>query len=299
MKNIRRSCIFFLGLGLLVSLPKAIAHPQHCDREEFATRYVTSYLQATPLTEREIERTIAHLETLTEAECQQRGAIALLRVVMGNPIGYKVAATSKKVQEIVGSDRPLVGVLLAEMLLHNGATIAVNSGGSLIYEVDLLVTVGDERINEAETIADVAAHLQNIIPFIEVPDLMLPRGSSLSPELLVAMNVGVRWGVKGEEIPVQATPEFIEALAQMTVTLENASGEILTEAQGRDILGHPFNSVLFLVKHLRDRGKRLKAGDVISLGTFGRFHFAASGEWGIARYQGLPGGDRTVEVFFE
>ncbi len=297
MRNYR-SLFSFLVFCCAFAVPKAIAYPESCDREEFATRYVESYLQANPLNEIEVERAIANLETLSEAECQQRAAIALLTEEMGKPIGYKVAATSPKVQEIVGSDRPLVGVLLEEMLLPNGATIAVNSGGNLIYEVDLLVTVGDEGINEAETIAEVAANLTNLIPFIEVPDLMLPRGARLSGELLVAMNVGARWGVRGEEIPVRATPEFIEALGKMKVTLENGRGEILTEGRGSDILGHPFHSVLFLVKELRDRGQSLKAGDVISLGTFGRFHFAAPGERGIARYEGCPGGDRRVRVFF-
>jgi 2-keto-4-pentenoate hydratase len=39
------------------------------------------------------------------------------------------------------------------------------------------------------------------------------------------------------------------------------------EGYGRDILGHPFNSVAWLATHLASRGGSLKAGEVVMTGS--------------------------------
>jgi 2-keto-4-pentenoate hydratase len=39
------------------------------------------------------------------------------------------------------------------------------------------------------------------------------------------------------------------------------------EGHGRDILGHPFNSVAWLATQLNSRGERLKAGQVVMTGS--------------------------------
>jgi 2-keto-4-pentenoate hydratase len=39
------------------------------------------------------------------------------------------------------------------------------------------------------------------------------------------------------------------------------------EGHGRDILGHPFNSVAWLATQLASRGERLKAGQVVMTGS--------------------------------
>lgn len=44
MNNVRRFLFCFFLFGSIAFPAKAIAHPQHCDREEFASRYVASYL---------------------------------------------------------------------------------------------------------------------------------------------------------------------------------------------------------------------------------------------------------------
>ncbi len=268
-----------------------------CQAEDFAAAYVRAYEEGKPLANP--EEVAADIETISLAHCHQLEVVGLLRESLGSPIGYKVAFTSKTARQQSGIASPLVGILLEEMILPDGATIATNSGSKLVYELDLLVEVGSDRINEAKTIEDVARHLKSVRPFIEVPDLMLPPGSQLTAPLLVAMNAGARWGVAGKPVPVEANEEFLAAIGDLKVKMYDGSGVLLTEANGKDILGHPFNSVLFLLETLRERGEYMFAGDVISLGSFGRFHFAQPGKKAIALYRGLPGGTMTVLVKFE
>ena len=44
-------------------------------------------------------------------------------------------------------------------------------------------------------------------------------------------------------------------------------GAVFGEGHGRDILGHPFNSVAWLATQLNARGEGLKAGQVVMTGA--------------------------------
>ena len=285
------SLIFFLGIE------NVLAKVKKCNPKDFALNYVRAYNLARPL--EQADRAANTINSMAIARCQQAEAIKLLKSNLGEKIGYKVAITNKKAQQQTGIPSPIVGVLLEKMLLPNGSNIAINSGGRLIYEVDFLVKIKSENINNAETIMDVARNLEAVYPFIEVPDLMLPQGSKFTGSLIVAMNVGARWGVVGQPISVRAEREFLRALGDMRVTMYDQSGKLLTEARGKDILGHPFNSVLFLVRKLHQRGEKLQPGDLVSLGTFGRFYDAKPGTSAIAVYQGISERPATVSVKFK
>lgn len=44
-------------------------------------------------------------------------------------------------------------------------------------------------------------------------------------------------------------------------------GIVIGEGYGRDILGHPYNSVAWLATQLASRGERLKAGQIVMTGS--------------------------------
>ena len=58
------------------------------------------------------------------------------------------------------------------MLQQDGAEIALDSATSLLVELDLLARVKSVEINEAESVEEVARHIDAIIPFIELPDAL-------------------------------------------------------------------------------------------------------------------------------
>ena len=286
-----------LLLPLTVISTPAIASPTSCKPEEFAREFVTAYLEAQPLTVS--ETTLTALPTLDIAECQQDWALEQLTPTLGDPIGYKVAATSAAAQTQIGSDSPLPGVFFSGAILPDGSEIAADSGGRLVYELDLLVRVGSDDIVNAETIEEVAAALEAVIPFIEVADLMVTPGSTITAPLLVAMNAGARWGVVGEEIPVGEPDKIVSDLEVMQVELADNSGDVLVEARGSDLMGHPLHAVLFLIEEAKRRGWEITAGDVISVGSFGRFAPVEPGLAVRATYRGLPGGEAQVSTSFK
>ncbi|WP_456410144.1 2-keto-4-pentenoate hydratase [Oceanithermus sp.] len=208
------------------------------------------------------------VQTIDEGLSFQAAFVQGLEPIMGQPVGYKVGLTSKPVQQKFGVDQPLRGVLLERMLLPSGATVPAKFGAVPIVEGDLLVRVKDEGINQARTPEEVLAHLDAVIPFIELPDLVLKKGEPLNGATITAINVGARLGVMGRPIPVENTPEFAEALGSMQVYVMQ-DGRLVLKAPGSAILGHPLNAVVWLVQDLAREGKGLKAGDLVSLGSFG------------------------------
>lgn len=210
--------------------------------------------------------------------------------------GYKVGLTDRKAQEMFGISQPLVGVLFKQMLQQDGAEIALDSATSLLVELDLLARVKSAGINQAVSVEDVARHIDAIIPFIELPDALFRLDGGNAAALLIAGNVGARWGVAGIPATVVDAQDLVERLPSMTFRLTADTGEVLREGQGDRILGHPLNSILYLLEELRLRNETLKQGDLISLGAIGGPVKADQGRRYTAEYSGYGEKIFTVSV---
>jgi len=235
--------------------------------------------------------------SLRDGECGRQRLVERMESSENRVIGYKAGLTNRAVQEQFGVASPVRGVLLEKMLLADGADVAADFGARPMYEPDLLVVVKDATIHQAKTHLEVLRSLSLVIPFIELPDLVVAEGEKLSAPLIVSLNVGARLGVVGKGIPAQATPEFAAALAAMRVVVTDQGGKELGSGKGVAILDHPLNAVLWLVQDLEKSRIRLKAGDMLSLGSFTAPLRPRPGLAVTVRYEGLPG-NPVVSVRF-
>jgi 2-keto-4-pentenoate hydratase len=259
-----------------------------CPSDEAVDAFVADWKAGTPT------KPIAVDATMADALCAQQKVVARLREDLGAPVGYKAGLTSQAVQARFGVDQPVRGVLLEGMLLENGATVPASFGARPVFEADLLVVVADDGINQATTPAEVMPHISEVIPFIELPDLVLAEGEPMSGPILTAINVGARQGVLGRRIAVEPSDAFLQSLADMKVKVTDAGGKELAAAKGSAVLGHPLNSVIWLI----DDGVTLEPGDYVSVGSIGPLMPTAAGLTATATYQGLPG-DPQVTVSFD
>ena len=236
--------------------------------------------------------------SLEDGYCAQGKYLQLLEKELGARAGYKAGLTNLALQERFGAAEPVGGVLFKSMLLPSGSEVAAESGVRMAYEADLIVTVADERINGARTPEEAVRYLGEVVPFVELLDLVLADGEPLTLATIVGYNVMSRSGVVGEGIPVEPTPAFVEALGNMEAVMVDETGREIERAESSAILGHPLNVVLWLVEHVNARGQSLRAGDVLSLGTMGTFRPLEAGRTVTVRYTGLPGGDSEAVVTF-
>lgn len=231
--------------------------------------------------------------SMADAVCGRDLLVAELAKTQGKLVGYKAGLTNKAVQQRFGYDAPVRGNLYARMLLQDGAEVPAKFGARPVFEADLVVEVKDEGINSARTPAEVLAHVSNIIPFIELPDLVLDPRETLNGAAIAAINVGARLGVLGKPIPAEAG--HLEPLAKMVVVMKDEAdasapgGKELGKGPGAAILDHPLNAVIWIAQDLAKSGGKLRAGDLLSLGSFTPLVPPKPGMAIRVSYEGFPG----------
>ncbi len=245
--------------------------------------------------QRRVSKAFGNDISVADAECAKQKLGKKLPIVLGAPIGYKAAFTNPAVQQRFGVDGPRWGYMFDRNMVDIIAVLPHDFGARSQYEADLIVEVKDAGLADAKTPLEALSHLESVVPFIELPDLMLE--GQFSGNRFTAVNVGFRGGVTGEEVPVQTTQAFADAMASMTIVMvDEADGnKELGRAKGSAIMGHPLNAAIWLAKNLKQAGITLKKGDLLSLGSLIPAQATKPGMRVRVQYIGLPG-DPSVSV---
>lgn len=272
--------LFSLPLALCLSLA-ANTSQAACPSDEAVAAFASNILANRPST------LIEGMTSLEDGFCAQAKLVRLLSLHWGRPVGYKVGLTAPPAQQMFGINHPVRGVIFENTVrLRSGAEVPAAFGASPQVEADFLFRVRDASINDAwrDHMALLRA-LEVAIPYIELPDTFI--SGRLDAPNLIAMNVAARLGVLGEPIPVEATQDFADRLASMTVVMTDDTGRELARTPGRAVLGHPLNVVAYLIEDLRREGRRLQPGDLLSVAGYSPPLAVTAGRTYTVRYEGL------------
>jgi len=282
-------------IALLLGVACATSAQAECLSDAQADDLAAHYLARTPA---------ANLEGLSDADgaCTRAKFNARIAPRLGKVVGYKAGLTNPAVQKRFGTDKPVWGKLYEGMVQPSGATIDAAFGARPLFEADMLVRVKSAAVNQARTPMEVLEAIDQVIPFIELPDLLVQAPPKLNGAGVGAINVGARLGVAGQPlaVPVLRAERYalLDALQNMQVTLTDAQGAVLGRGKGSDILEHPLNAVVWLAQALQQEGIALQPGDLVSLGSFSPLLPPKPGLAVTATYEGLPGA-QPVRVTFK
>jgi 2-keto-4-pentenoate hydratase len=208
--------------------------------------------------------------TISDAYDIQDAYVALLRGKHGDAVGYKVGLTSATMQVFCGIDHPIAGVVLAKRVHRSGAAVRRADFGRLGLEFEIAVRLkSDVPVTGASlTPETIRPHIDGVCAAVEVVDDRRADYSNLDVRSLVADN---SWnaGIVLSEFATQ-WPELGGVLGRA-----RKDHVAFGEGHGRDILGHPFNSVAWLATQLASRGAGLKAGQVVMTGSVMKTVFPA------------------------
>ena len=201
-------------------------------------------------------------KTILDAYDIQDRYVALLAAEHGGSVGYKVGLTSAPMQAFCGIDHPIAGVVLARRVHKSGASVRRSDFGRLGLEFEIAVRIKSDvpAVGVPYTADMIAPHVAAVGAAIELVDDRSADYGSLDVRSLLADN---SWnaGIVLSEFATE-WPELESVLGRAT-----KDGVAIGEGHGRDILGHPFNSVAWLATQLASRGVRLKAGEVVMTGS--------------------------------
>ena len=200
--------------------------------------------------------------TISDAYDIQDRYVALLRREHGDAVGYKVGLTSATMQKFCGIDHPIAGVVLASRAHRSGETVRRADYGRLGLEFEIAVRIkSDVPVRGAPCTAEmIGPHVGGVCAAIELVD---DRGADYANLDVLSLVADNSWngGIVLSEFAAKWSD--LESVVGQATRDRDAIGE----GHGRDILGHPFNSVAWLATQLNSRGEGLKAGQVVMTGS--------------------------------
>jgi len=177
--------------------------------------------------------------------------------------GYKIGLTSFKVQQQLGVYQPDYGVLFAEKELLQGFTYPMQLWIQPKIEAELAFVLKHDLASEPLGIADMLSAVDFVVPALEIVDSRIYNWN-ISIADTIADNASSANYILGNKV---------FRLDQLEITQFNAklfaNGELKSEGTGRDCLGSPLNSLLWLAKNMIKLNNPLRAGHVVLSGALG------------------------------
>ncbi len=263
-----------------------------CPTPQDVTRFLEDAEAARPATP------LVEEGAASDAVCARDLVIEQLIPVHGAIVGWKAGLTSPQAQAAFGVTEPVLGALLKDMLLKDGAVVDASARIRPLFEADLVVEIADEGVMDARTHEEVLQHIRGVRPFLELPALLMSPDRKLDGAVVTSMNVGAWRGVLGDLIEIPSGPEGVEMLANLTARVTDAEGEVLSEAPGKAVLGNPLQAVIWVAGQLEAQGRTLSPGSLVSVGSIGPLHPMKAGGAATVTYEGLPG-TPSVSASFE
>jgi len=203
------------------------------------------------------------IASAAEAYAVQREYVRLLMQSRGTKAaGYKVGLTTPRMQAMCAIDSPVAGVVLKDRVHACGARISTTAYGHVGLEFEIAVRLKQDLApaGRAPTLAEVAASVDGVCPAIELIDDRGADYRELDALSLIADNAWNDGIVLGSFAPSWPDLAAIEAVVSV-------DGKIIDRGFGRDVLGHPFHSLVWLATHLAGQDSRLRAGDIVMTGS--------------------------------
>ena len=194
-----------------------------------------------------------------------RGAIA----------GWKIALTSKAMQQMTGVDQPAAGAIFSSVIHPSPAKLDVGAYHHLGVEFEVAVRLGDDLPASGGpwTRATVAGHIAACLPAFELVEDGNADYKSLDAFTLVAQNTWNGGVVVGAPV-IDWRPVDLEH----GVTRCWINGEAAGQGRIGDALGHPFEAVAWLANLLNRRGRVLERGMIVMTGSSITTKFPAPGD---------------------
>ena len=190
-------------------------------------------------------------------------------------VGWKVALTSKAMQEFCGVDHPLSGAIFRSRVDESPSQVSLNAHRHLGLECEIAVRVGKDlepgaEPHTKESVIDAVDTCYPAFELIEDRDADYDAPNPFDSVSENAWNAGVVLGASignWKELDLVETPTVLEV-----------NGEVLGSGRTGDALGHPFEAVAWLANHLNSRNRSLRAGEFVMTGSTVITYFPAAGD---------------------
>lgn len=204
--------------------------------------------------------------------------------------GYKIGVTTPPMQKMCGIPSPVAGVVFAHRLHRTPATTRAADHARLGIESEMALRIGKTLPVDASLTADaVIDHISDACAAFELIDDCNADYTRLTGMMLIADN-GWNAGL------VLGPPQSVRgrrSLAGLRSTL-TMNGKNIGTGTSNDVLGDPFNAILWLHRHLVSQGRTLQEGEWVTTGSLIVTQFAVAGQTYVHEVEGFSPVQVTV-----
>lgn len=178
--------------------------------------------------------------------------------------GWKVALTTPVMQALVGIGHPCPGAIFADVVRASPATLEAGACVRVGVEAEIAVRIASDVPPDDGPLdrTTVARHVAACMAAIEIVDDRNWDYGRADARDLVADNSFNAGCVLGAPVTDWRSLDLAALGGRMLI-----DGEVVGEGRGADVLGHPFEALAWLANHLHARGRYLREGDVVLMGS--------------------------------
>ena len=193
----------------------------------------------------------------------------------GEIAGWKIALTSKAMQQMTGVDQPAAGAIFSKVVLPSPARVDIAAYHHLGIEFEVAVRLADDLPASGSpwTRATVAGRVDACMPAFELVEDGNADYKTLDAFTLVAQNAWNGGVVLGSPVTGWRGVDLESSVTRCWVN-DAPSGQGKTG----DALGHPFEAVAWLANLLNRRGHMLHRGMIVMTGSSITTKFPAPGD---------------------
>jgi len=264
MKPTRRPFFPIVSVAALGWLFAVVAGPRANGSDDATARRMVAEILAAHANQTQIQCLTEKYGSFSIKRAYEIQALVAegLSKTLGAVSGYKVAYASKAAQEQFGVDEPASGPLFRLQRVPSGSKLPASAFMEITLETEVGFTIGkriDKPIGDVEKLKDCvkwvhAAFDAGDYRFVSGPTKPTPQDS-------IATCVGAHFHVLGPgAAPADADVD--------SVTLKlMRNGKTVAESPATNVMGSPWNSLLWLANKLVKDGGALEPGDVVVSGT--------------------------------
>jgi len=202
----------------------------------------------------------------------------------GRRIGWKIGCTTSVMQTYLGIGEPCAAGLFEGTRHRSPAALPASGFRRIGVECEIAIRLAaplDAR-GAALSRDDVAAVVAGASAAIEIVDDRYDDWRSLGAPTLIADDFFAAGHVLGSEVPASDLGDLAAATGVTIV-----SGVEAGRGVGADVLGHPFEAVLWLAGHLATLGRRIEAGETVLTGSLVETRWLQAGDTARIAIDGL------------
>jgi len=180
----------------------------------------------------------------------------------GPVTGYKVAYASKAAQKQFGMKEPARGPFYMSQRLPDGSTLPSEAFKEIMLETEVAFTIGKKIDKPIKNVATLKSYVKWVHPAFDAGNFPYAvEQAKPTPSDMIAIGTGAHVFVIGPAM----NPNTLD-LSRIDLSLAR-NNKTIRKSPARDVLGNPWNSLLWCVNHLHKYGLALEPGMVVLTGT--------------------------------